>query len=372
MKNSLNYAARNQALAAYDFGGEITDAIRFGSGHINETFNVSVLRDNNETKRFILQKINTNVFKNPGQVMDNIISVTEYLKEKIKQRGGDPSRETLSVLRTKKGESFFKDSAGGCWRCYEYVEDTFSLDKVEVPDHFYQAAKSFGAFLCMLKDYDASSLYETIPRFHDTPHRYRSLRRAVVADKFDRVESAIDEIAFAARHKKDCSRLFDLQKAGELPCRVTHNDTKLNNILFDPQTGAGICIVDLDTIMPGLALFDYGDAIRFGASTALEDEPDLDKVHFDLNLYELYTKGYLEGTDGALTPLECECLPWGAKIMTLECGIRFLTDYLQGDTYFRTQYDDHNLVRARTQFKLVAEMEEHWEEMYDILHKYIG
>ena len=175
---------------------------------------------------------------------------------------------------------------------------------------------------------------------------------------------------FVIAHRKDCAKLFNLLEKGELPLRVTHNDTKLNNILFDEKTGKAICIVDLDTIMPGSALSDYGDAIRFGATTAAEDEPDLSKVHFDLPLYELYTKGYLEGTNGALTPLECECLPWGAKILTLECGIRFLTDYLQGDTYFRTRYPEHNLVRARTQFKLVAEMEEHWDEMYAILNKY--
>ncbi len=370
MNESMNYAARQQALAAFDFKGEILDSVRFGNGHINETFCVTVEHADQSTERFVLQRINDNVFKRPEQVMENIANVTDYLRERIRENGGDEARETLRILRTKTGNTLFRDSSGGYWRCYPFVEQTFCLQQVDNPEHFYQAAKSFGNFLYMLRDYDASTLHETIPRFHDTPHRYRNFRRALKADPFSRAQSAREEIDFVIAHRKDCAKLFNLLEKGELPLRVTHNDTKLNNILFDEKTGKAICIVDLDTIMPGSALSDYGDAIRFGATTAAEDEPDLSKVHFDLPLYELYTKGYLEGTNGALTPLECECLPWGAKILTLECGIRFLTDYLQGDTYFRTRYPEHNLVRARTQFKLVAEMEEHWDEMYAILNKY--
>ena len=370
MSENMNYAARQQALEAFDFGGRILDSVRFGNGHINETFCVTVEHGDHTTGRFVLQRINENVFKKPKEVMENIESVTSYLRERIREVGGDESRETLRVLRTKSGNTLFKDSSGGYWRCYPYVEDTFCLQQVENPEHFYQAARSFGNFLYLLKDYDASTLHETIPRFHDTPHRYRNFRRALKADLFGRAQSAKEEIDFVIGHRKDCAKLFDLLEAGELPLRVTHNDTKLNNILFDEKTGMAICIVDLDTIMPGLSLSDYGDAIRFGATTAAEDEPDLSKVHFDLSLYELYTKGYLEGTNGALTPLERECLPWGAKILTLECGIRFLTDYLQGDTYFRIRYPEHNLVRARTQFKLVADMEQRWEEMYAALHRY--
>ena len=222
-----------------------------------------------------------------------------------------------------------------------------------------------------LCDYPASELNETIPDFHNTVKRFGAFQVALKRDLKNRAFSCGNEIRFVLDREKDCGMLVNQQEQGILPLRVTHNDTKLNNILFDEKTGKGLCIIDLDTIMPGLAANDFGDSIRFGAATAEEDEKDLSKMHFDISLYELYVKGYLEETKDVLTRAEIESLPWGARLMTLECGMRFLTDYLQGDTYFKTEYPEHNLVRARTQFRLVEEMEQQFEEMKEIVARYM-
>ena len=360
----------NEALAAYDFGGQLVGAVRYGSGHINDTFVVHTQPGEDPCRRFILQRISSAAFKHPDEVMANIVGVTSFLGEKIKEAGGNPARETMSVWATKSGENFYTDSEGGAWRVYPFVEDTICLQKAETPELFRASAVAFGKFQRMLKDYPADTLYETIPKFHDTENRLRTFKRAVQRDVKNRVRTCKKEIDFVLARAADCSVLMDGLRQGKLPLRVTHNDTKLNNILFDAETGKGMCIIDLDTIMPGLALNDFGDSIRFGATRAAEDESDVSKVHFELALFEAYTKGYLEAAGDVLTDAEKEYLPWGAKIITLECGMRFLTDYLQGDVYFKTQYPHHNLVRCRTQFKLVAEMEEHFDEMKAIVKKY--
>jgi acetyltransferase-like isoleucine patch superfamily enzyme len=357
------------ALYAFRLGETASYVKPFGSGHINDTYAVYVGEGAGEL-RYVVQRINPDVFKNPRGVMENIVGVTEYLRQGILARGGDPDRETLNYMPTTTGALYFEDADGSPWRCYHYIPHSVCIESVRTPQDFYQSARSFGAFLRALEHYPAATLHETIEKFHDTRKRYRDFAVALERDVKNRAATCQPEIAFVKAHKKDCSVLMDLLEQGELPLRVTHNDTKLNNVLFDEATGEALCVIDLDTIMPGLAANDYGDSIRFGASTAAEDEPDVSKVHFDLTLFEAYTKGYLEEAGTALTAKEKATLPWGAKLMTLECGMRFLTDYLQGDVYFKINHPSHNLERARTQFKLVQEMEQHWQEMQDIVARY--
>ncbi len=358
------------ALFAFKLGEEASYVKPFGSGHINDTYAVYMDGEGREELRYVIQRLNTDVFKKPREVMENIFGVTEYLRRRILARGGDPDRETLNYIKTKTGAYYFEDSMGSPWRCYNYIPDSVCIDTIPTKKDFYNSGRSFGRFLCELGDYPAHTLHETIEKFHDTRKRYADFERALERDVRGRAKTCGREIAFARAHAADCPVLMDLMERGVLPLRVTHNDTKLNNILFDKVTGEGLCVIDLDTIMPGLALNDYGDSIRFGATTAAEDEPDLAKVHFRLELFEAYTKGYLEAAGAVLTDAEKQYLPWGAKLMTLECGIRFLTDYLQGDTYFKVSRPLQNLERCRTQFRLVAEMEEHWQEMGAIVQKY--
>ena len=359
------------AVYAFGFGPQCSYVKPFGEGHINETYAVYMPGpEGTDVPRYVLQRVNIHVFKNPAQVMENIFSVTEYLREVIRKEGGDLDRETLSYIKTKSGDTYFEDADGQPWRCLHYVPNSICHQTVEEPQQFYQSARSFGHFLKQLGDYPAEDLYETIPRFHDTVKRFRDFSEAVRKDVKNRASQCREEIDFALAREADCGVLMNQLQEGILPLRVTHNDTKLNNILFDADTDQGLCIIDLDTIMPGLAANDFGDSIRFGASTAEEDEPDLSKVHFDIHLYELYVKGYLEMARDVLIPAEIDSLPWGARLMTLECGMRFLADYLQGDVYFKTAYPEHNLVRARTQFRLVKEMEEQFDSMYEILRKY--
>ena len=358
------------AIYAFGFGNRCSYVKPFGAGHINETYAVYMPGEGGDELAYVLQRVNSNVFKDPAGVMDNIFGVTEYLRNVIRREGGDLDRETLSYIKTKSGCNYFEDSEGEPWRCYNFIPDSVCYQLVEEPEQFYQSGSSFGHFLKQLSDYPASKLNETIPDFHNTISRFEAFQVALKRDLKNRADSCRPEIDFVLAREKDCGVLVHQQDEGILPLRVTHNDTKLNNILFDEKTGKGLCIIDLDTIMPGLAANDFGDSIRFGAATAEEDEPNLDLMHFDISLYELYVKGYLEETKDVLTEAEIGSLPWGARLMTLECGIRFLTDYLQGDTYFKTDYPEHNLIRARTQFRLVDEMEQQFERMQEIVQKY--
>ena len=369
--DGVDSGALEDALYAFGFGNRCSYVRPFGAGHINETYAVYMPNESGEDElMYVLQRVNKNVFKNPDEVMENIFGVTEYLRRVIREEGGDPDRETLSYIKTKTGENYFEDTDGFPWRCYNYISDSVCYQCAENAEQFYQSAYSFGRFLKQLSGYPAQTLHETSPKFHDTESRLADFKRALKRDVKNRERTCRREIRFVLDREKDCGVLMEQVRAGNLPLRVTHNDTKLNNILFDAHTKRGLCIIDLDTIMPGLALSDYGDSIRFGASTAAEDEPDLGKVHFDMDLFEAYTRGYLEAAGDVLTPAEKEYLPWGARLLTLECGMRFLTDYLQGDTYFKTEYPTHNLVRARTQFRLVEEMEARFGEMQEIVHKY--
>ena len=358
------------ALAAFDFGGEVVGAVRYGSGHINDTFCVHTQPGEGPCRRFILQRISAAAFHHPDQVMANIASVTAFLRRAIAEAGGDPSREPMTVLPSRDGRSFYSDSEGGAWRVYPFIENTVCLQAAETPELFAASARTFGRFQRMLKDYPADTLYETIPHFHDTEDRLAKLKAAVEADVMGRVKDVQPELDFVRKREADCSVALQALREGRLPLRVTHNDTKLNNVLIDRDSGEGICVIDLDTVMPGLSINDFGDSIRFGANHSAEDERDLSKVNFDLSLYEVYTQGFLEGAGGALTPAELDYLPWGAKLMTLECGIRFLTDYLDGDHYFRIHREGQNLDRCRTQFKLVADMEAQWAAMKAVVDKY--
>ena len=357
----LNLLERAKMAEGQFLPEEAEEICPYGSGHINDTFLVRA------GKRYILQRMNRNIFTDPQGVMENILGVTNFLREKIEKAGGDGMRETLTVIPTKAGEPLYWDSQGDCWRMYHFIEDAVSYDRVESERDFYESAVAFGNFQQMLADYPAETLHETIPGFHDTKARYGAFLRAVEEDVCHRAGEVAKEIAFVQEREEIAAVLGDMLAAGELPLRVTHNDTKLNNIMMDTKTGKGICVIDLDTVMPGLAVHDFGDSIRFGASTGDEDEPDLSKVNCDLHLFQLYTEGFLKGCRGSLTETERAMLPMGAKVMTYECGMRFLTDYLQGDTYFKTHRKGQNLDRCRTQMKLVADMEANWEKMLEIV-----
>lgn len=344
----------------------------FGCGHINETYAVYCKAENLPPKRYIVQKINTNVFRNPDQLMDNILRVTAFLRDKIQAAGGDPSRETLTVVPTRDGQPYYRAADDSCWRAYIFIEHAVSYQTVEAPDLFYNAAKAFGHFQKLLADFPAATLHETIPQFHDTAKRFRDFSDAVARDRCGRLKDVLPEVEQVRTRAADCAVITDAIAAGEVPLRVTHNDTKLNNILMNPDTHESVCIIDLDTIMPGSALYDFGDSIRFGASSAAEDEKDLSRVFMRPELFESYTRGFLSEVGDALTDAEIRLLPFSAKLMTMECGMRFLADYLDGDTYFHTTYEGQNLDRARTQLKLVADMEQKMDEMNEIVRRCRG
>lgn len=364
------YKQIDEVIAHFKVKGEVFEKTSYGNGHINDTFLVTYKMPEGGKKRYILQKLNHTIFKAPEQLMKNIVSVTEYLRKAIMLQNGDPDRETLNVVKTKDGRSYYLDNQGNYWRMFLFVERTLCFEKVESADDFYASGTAFGNFQRLLADYPARTLHETIPNFHNTPLRFQNFQKAVREDKLKRAAKVKEEIAFADARESDTRILTDLLRLKKLPLRVTHNDTKLNNILFDKDTRKAICIIDLDTVMPGLSHYDFGDSIRFGASTGAEDEKDLDRIEMDLSLFEAFTKGYLEGCAGSLTEKEIEMLPMGAKLMTYECGIRFLADYLEGDVYFKIHREEHNLDRARTQFKLVKDMEQKWSDMEAIINKY--
>ena len=325
----------------------------FGHGHINQTYKVITDAD----RAYVLQRINKYVFTNPPRLMDNASRVTAFIREQ--------GLMALHFIECANGTCCLCDEAGEYWRCYEFVEG-FSMDAPETAEDFYQSALAFGAFQNQLSGFPADTLYETIPNFHNTPDRFRQLKESIAADSQGRLATARPEVEFYLANEELGSRLQNMLLAGQLPLRVTHNDTKLNNVLLDNDTHKPLCVLDLDTVMPGLSAYDFGDSIRFGACTAAEDEPDASKMKLDAELFAIYAKGYLEAAP-SLTDKEVEALPLGAFTMTLECGSRFLKDYLDGDKYFRTAYPEHNLVRCRTQMALAADMLARWEEMNAIV-----
>ena len=353
------------AFENFERGGSIVSVSPITAGLINATYLVET--DKNE--KYILQKINTFVFKNPDELMENIVGVTKHITEKIVEAGGDYKRENLNFLPCAGGKYYFRDENNSAWRMYFYVDEALTYNKPKNDGTFRSAGQSFGRFMKLLADYPAGTLHETIKNFHYTPARYESFLKAAEADVKGRRADCETEIKFVTDRKADTHKLTDLIAQGVLPLRVTHNDTKLNNVLFDINTDKSICVIDLDTIMPGLSLYDFGDSIRSGANRAAEDEADLSKVGIDLKLFEAYVDGYLSETAESLCDAEIENLAFGAKLMTFECGIRFLTDYLEGDVYFRTTHPEHNIVRAKNQFRLVSDMEKHMDEMNAIVMK---
>lgn len=358
-------------MACNDILNEIKDAFGinfnispYGDGHINETFVTD------STPRYILQKINTIVFPNPQKLMENIDAVTKHLRKAISENGGNPDRETLTVIKTKDNKLFYKASDGGCYRVYKFIENTISLNLPENPEQFESSAKAFGKFQNMLSDFDAKTLFEVIPDFHNTTSRIENLKKALSDNLAGRKDEVKDVYDGYSTFEADAQIITEDLQSGAIPTRVTHNDTKLNNVLFDKTTGNTLCVIDLDTVMPGSLLFDYGDSLRFGASTAVEDEADLDKVWFDLEYFESYTRGFLCELGDKITPREVELLPLSALTLTYECGIRFLTDYLNGDTYFKIHYPDQNLVRAKNHLKLCRDIYSKLDEMKKIVAKY--
>ncbi len=339
--------------------------VPYGNGHINDTY----LREGNPG--YILQRINTNVFKDPNSVMENIVNVTEYLRAEIVKNGGDPERETMNVIKTKLGKNCYMADSSNYFRMYKFVSNSVSFDTAEDLSLLFEAGKSFGKFQRMLDGFDAGLLHETIVDFHNTPKRIEQLEAAIKKNYENRAERVSAELDAAKKYSKYASLITDAMADGSVPSRVTHNDTKLNNVLFDKDTHKGICVIDLDTVMPGSILYDFGDALRFGASSGAEDETDLSKIYFDLEKYKSFSEGFLGEVGECLTKREIELLPESVIIMTYECGIRFLADYLNGDVYFKIHRENHNLDRARTQLKLVADMETKLDEMHRIAESFI-
>ena len=324
----------------------------FGNGHINRSYVVTTDKE----KKYVLQHINPEVFHDGPGLMKNAIAVSEHI---VKKDGKESS--ALNFILSNEGEYFARDDDGACWRSYEFV-DALCFEHPDTPHDLYKVGVAFGKFQSQLDDYDASSLIETIPKFHDTPNRFSDFKRAVENDKMGRRSSVEEDIAFALERETFGSTLTDMFNRGQIPLRVTHNDTKINNVLFDKTTREPLCIIDLDTVMPGLIAYDVGEAVRTGASTCDEDERDLNKVNFDIEMFRAFIKGFLENCP-ELSENEKNTLVIGPKMMALENGIRFLGDYLNGDTYFAISYEDQNLCRARAQFKLLEDMEKYEEEM---------
>ena len=356
MKSELNFIMKQFLLD--------TEIDPYGDGHINHTYLT-------KSRQYILQKINTSIFTHPEELMDNIYNVTEHLRKKIIAAGGDPDRETLTIIPTLDGKKFYRTENGDYYRVYKFITDSLCYSITEDPAILYQAARAFGRFQNLLNDFPIDDLYETIPDFHNTRNRFSQLLTAIKEDRSGRLKSVEKEVNFALEQEFIVDTITDAVADGSVPVRVTHNDTKTNNVLFDKATGNGLCVIDLDTVMPGSLLYDYGDALRFGAATAAEDEKDLSLVWFDMAAFRYFSKGYLEEMIQVMTEKEIELLPTSAKILTYECGIRFLADYLNGDTYFKTTREDQNLDRARTQFKLYSDMNNKTDEMNSVIRKLV-
>ena len=354
--------------AHFALGGEFKDCVRYGEGHINDTFKLTVT-DGGKEVHYILQRINNRLFTDVEKLMRNIELVTAFCRKSVEKRGGDPMRECLNIVRTKDGKSYYFDGEN-YFRVYVFIENATTYQIVRDPRDFYESAVAFGNFANLLADFDASQLYEVLPDFHNTKVRFDNFMKAVAADAKGRRAEVQSEIDWVIAHKYLCGEIVDKIASGAIPLRVTHNDTKLNNVMLDDATGKGIAVIDLDTVMPGSLCYDFGDSIRFGCNPAAEDEPDISKVNFRFDLYETYLKGYLSAVGASITQQERNMLPMGAVLMTYECGMRFLTDYLEGDVYFRTTRPKQNLDRTHTQFKLVDDMLAGMDRMKEAVGRY--
>lgn len=347
-----------QVLQQFCLDGTPVSCEPFGNGHINRTFRVTC----SSGRVYTLQRINRVAFRHPEELIENIDAVSRFIAKK------NTGLEMIRLCTARGGRKYAVDAQGEFWRAYDYISGGLSLEAPRDCNDFYQAAVAFGKFQQALADFPAATLHETIPRFHDTEDRLCQLRVSVEADACGRVREAGPELAFISAREQELGTLCRMLRSGALPLRVTHNDTKLNNVLLDAKTRKALCVIDLDTVMPGSSLYDFGDSIRFGAATAAEDEKDLSKMEMSLDRFRVFTRGYVRACPG-LTAKELELLPMGAKTMTMECGVRFLTDYLDGDHYFAVHREGQNLDRCRTQFKLVADMEKKWDEMRKIVEE---
>ncbi len=341
------------------------------SGHINTTYQVFFFRDG-EIKDYILQRVNTYVFQDPVSVMDNISSVTEFIRAKIKQKQATAKRNVLHYSTTEDGKYYTFMEDGGFWRCCRYIDDSVSFEYTENLHLIEESGWAFGEFQGYLSDYPVEKLSIVIPHFHNTVRRYQAFRDAIAEDAEGRVAELKTDIDGYMELEEIATKLYKMQKEGILPLRVTHNDTKLSNILFDAKTLGHLSVIDLDTVMPGLVAFDFGDAIRIAGSTAKEDERDLSIVALDMERFEAFTKGFVGAVKNSLLPAEKETLALGAVAMTVECGMRFLTDYINGDKYFKIHYPDQNLVRARCHLVLAKDMIKRLDEMQSIVNKYFA
>ncbi|NCF69255.1 MAG: phosphotransferase [Chloroflexi bacterium] len=350
--------------------GQFVDARPYGFGHINDTYAARFRKVDGRNQRYILQRINHNVFKRPEDVMHNMELVTEHMRAKITDDGGDAARETVTLIPTVDGKSYCKSSAGDYWRVCGFIEGARTYLKAEHLDHYYHAAKAFGRFLAMLSDFPTGQLYETIPDFHHTPKRFLAFIEAVEKDAHNRAKSVRPEIEFVLQRADETGVLIRLLEAGAMPERVIHNDAKLDNVMIDIESGEGICVIDLDTVMPGLAVLDFGDSVRSAANPAVEDEQDLSKVFVDIKIFERLAHGFLDEVRYFLSPIELDHLAFGAKLITLEQSIRFLTDHINGDVYYKIDRENHNLDRCRTQIKMVRDMEAKLEQMSEIVERY--
>ena len=362
----MNRNAIADVAAHFRFAGSLEDVRELTSGLINNSYRLTNRLPDGSARDYVLQQINTYVFKKPEQVMSNVERVTDHLRRKLTAAGEDPARRALRLIETVDGGTMYRDDADRCWRAYDFICDAVAYDRAGTPEHFRQAGAAFGEFQRMLFDFPAGELYETIPGFHNTRQRFETFRQAVAIDRAGRVKDLAREISFFLNREEMLCSIVKKIEQGELPLRVTHNDTKMNNVMLDAQTGKALCVIDLDTVMPGSALYDYGDAVRFGASTAAEDEEDLRKVSLDMAYFRAFTDGFVSQVRGALTEEEIRLLPLGVEVLTGELAMRFLTDYIDGDLYFKTSRPDHNLIRARAQMRLLEDV----EEKYDALCAY--
>lgn len=339
-------------------------------GHINATYKVNYF-SNGKEKTYILQRVNAYVFKNPEKIMQNVVAVTEFIRNKIIEKGDSPKRRVLHFRHTADGKHYLNDENGDFWRCYRFIDKSLAVNYTDDLEVIEESGRAFGEFQLHLSDYPAEELYIVIPHFHNTVNRYELFRRAIDRDAAGRKKDTEKEIAEFLALEEPATRMYKMQRSGELPLRVTHNDTKSNNVLFDENTMNHLAVIDLDTVMPGLVGFDFGDAIRFAANTCAEDERDIKKVKLDENKFRAFTKGFVQTVGKSLTDAEKNTLSLGAATMAAECGMRFLTDYLDGDKYFATSYEGQNLVRARCQLALAKNMLGRLDEMQGIVAEYI-
>ncbi len=365
LKPDFNTIAQN-----FRFEGDLIDANPFGSGHINDTYRARFQQNDGSLRQYIIQRINHHIFKRPDQVMHNAELVTNFIRQKLAHAGQNFERSTIHFVSTTEGKYFYQSPDGNYWRAYHYIDGARTYQQAIHPKMYFQAAKAFGKFIRLLNDFPLEQLYVTIPDFHNTPWRYETFLQAVADDPKNRVKAVQNEIDFVNQRADEVDKLVKLVQAGQIPERVTHNDTKIDNVMISDATGEGLCVIDLDTVMPGLSAFDFGDSVRSGANPAAEDEPDLTKVVFDLAVFEQLAHGFLDATRQILTPAEIDHLAFGAKLITFEQGIRFLTDHLLGDTYYKIQRKNQNLDRCRTQFKLVSDMESQYDQMLNIIERY--